>query len=55
MEQKTWPAFVSDDDEETKPRLQLADLTGWEAVVFELDDADVQDWESSFSTAALAP
>ena len=55
MEKKTWPPFVTDEDVKTNPRLRLADLTGWEAVVFELDDADLQDWESSFSTAALAP
>ena len=49
------PEFVTDHEETPQPRTPLAELTGWETVVFELDDADLQDWESAFSTAALAP
>lgn len=51
-----WPEFVTDgDDETTQVGAPVANLTGWETVIFELDDADLQDWESAFSTAALAP
>lgn len=50
------PDFVTDEAERTpRPQSPLAALTGWETVVFELDDADLQGWESDFSTAALAP
>jgi hypothetical protein len=52
MKNETWPEFVTNADDGTRVR---AELTGWETVIFELDDADLQDWESDFSTAALAP
>ncbi|HVG23807.1 MAG TPA: hypothetical protein VND45_06610 [Thermoanaerobaculia bacterium] len=55
MNENRWPEFVTDTDAPVQPRSRLAQLTGWETVVFELDDADLQVWESDFSTAILAP
>ena len=49
-----WPEFVTDGDEAPRPQAPLAELTGWETVVFELGDAQ-EDGSSDFSTAALAP
>lgn len=55
MNEDTWPAFVIEGLVETQRRDAGGERTGWESVVFELDDADLQDWESSFPTAAFAP
>lgn len=55
MKNETWPEFVTDADDTTRMRTARAELTGWETVIFELDDADLQEWESAFSTAALTP
>ena len=46
------PEFVTEEEQTPQPQ---ASLTGWETVIFELDDADLQAWGSAFSTAALAP
>jgi hypothetical protein len=56
MEQQKWPDFVTEEEEHGRTPEARPGRTGWETVIFELDDADLQDWESSvFSTAALAP
>ena len=52
MDNMDWPEFVK----EVEERLDLLmrqdlDLTGWETVVFELEDAH----DSDCSTAAIAP
>ncbi|HEX6086336.1 MAG TPA: hypothetical protein VF266_17535 [Thermoanaerobaculia bacterium] len=49
------PEFVTDEESPPRPQSPLAHVTGWETVVFELDDDDLQLWDSDFSTAALAP
>ena len=49
------PEFVTEQEEMPRPQSPLAHVTGWETVVFELDDDDLQLWDSDFSTAALAP
>ena len=51
MEKNTWPEFVTDGETETRRQVvRAALLTGWETVVFELDDADLQEWETAFSS-----
>ena len=47
-----WPEFVIDAEKKSAPRVGGAELTGWETVIFEVEDD--QDG-SAFSTAALAP
>lgn len=48
-----WPEFVTDQEENARRGGAAGELTGWESVVFVVDD----DYEegSDFSTAALAP
>jgi sarcosine oxidase delta subunit len=47
-----WPEFVIDGEASAaRPRAEQ-NLTGWETVVFDVED---QDGSSDFSTAALAP
>ncbi len=48
----TLPEFVTDAEPEMPRRVSRAQLTGWEAVVFQLDDEEPG---SLVSTAALAP
>lgn len=48
----TLPEFVKETEPETSKRTVKAQLTGWEAVVFQLDDEEPG---SALSTAALAP
>lgn len=45
------PEFVTDAGEERQTDTSPPTLTGWETVVFQLDDEP----ESDFSTAAIAP
>jgi hypothetical protein len=47
-----WPDFVIEEDVATGFSPLHGDLTGWETVVFELQDVDGSDFSS---TAALAP
>ena len=49
-----WPEFVKEVEERLDEIFGVSNLTGWETVVFELDDA-YDDGSSDFSTAALAP
>lgn len=49
-----WPEFVVNEEKEKgQAALPVLQLTGWESVVFEIED--VQDGDSFFSTAAMAP
>jgi len=51
---ETWPEFVKDvEDRQSCLSVQAGELTGWETVVFEVED--VQGLGSDVSTAALAP
>jgi hypothetical protein len=53
---KPWPEFVKEKNETAPPRAKArgkAELTGWEAVIFQLEDD--QEGSSVLSTAALAP
>jgi len=56
MMNEPWPEFVT--DEETTLTRQV-EHTGWETVVFELEDHEIDDllsaFSSAFSTAAIAP
>ena len=45
MNEKTWPGFVIEGSSEPQRRAEGAELTGWETVVFELDDADIEEWD----------
>jgi hypothetical protein len=53
----TLPDFVTDREEEGRLALSshVVLLTGWETVVFQLDDEEEPGSDSVFSTAALAP
>jgi hypothetical protein len=50
---KEWPEFVTDTEGNARRGITAGELTGWESVVFVVDD----DYEegSDFSTAAEAP
>jgi hypothetical protein len=48
----TLPEFVKDTEAERPRRVSRAQLTGWETVVFQLEDEEPG---SLLSTAALAP
>jgi hypothetical protein len=51
---ENWPEFVQEEQRATRCRTTVvAQLTGWESVVFELRDD--QDCGSDCSTAAMAP
>lgn len=52
---ETWPEFVTDQEETAACDVAHADRTGWERVVFELEDHEVEELLSAFSTAAIAP
>ena len=52
MKNETWPEFVTNAEDKTQVRTACAELTGWETVIFELDDADLQEWESMVENAA---
>ena len=54
MKNETWPEFVTNLEEAPTPA-EPTDLTGWETVVFELEDQEVEELLSVFSTAAIAP
>lgn len=47
-----WPEFVIGTDDATARDTAHVELTGWETVVFQLED---QEPGSDFSTAAIAP
>jgi len=49
---ETWPDFVRDGEPSRPPRAET-NLTGWEDVVFEIEDYDGS--PDDFSTAAIAP
>jgi hypothetical protein len=53
------PEFVSDQEsEEPVRRAAMADLTGWETVIFQVGDPEEEPEpgsDSTFSTAAFAP
>lgn len=55
MKNEPWPEFVTDAEETMTRGTAIADLTGWETVVFELEDYEVDELLSVFSTAAIAP
>lgn len=56
MNNDTLPDFVIDNFFLDIPRRSgSCELTGWETVVFQLDDDDEPDSDSDFSTAAFAP
>jgi hypothetical protein len=56
MMKETWPEFVTGNEEESAPHATAqVHLTGWETVVFELEDHEVDELLSAFSTAAIAP
>jgi hypothetical protein len=46
---ESWPEFVTD-EEPSRRTCVKTDLTGWETVIFEVEDQD-----SDSCTAALAP
>jgi len=49
---ETWPEFVKDvEDRQSCLSGPAGQLTGWETVIFEVEDAQGSD----FSTAAIAP
>ena len=48
-----WPEFVTEEEESARRAIAAGELTGWETVVFQVEDD--QDSPSPFSTAALAP
>jgi hypothetical protein len=45
MNEDTWPAFVIEELNEARSRGKSTELTGWETVTFELDDADIEEWD----------
>jgi len=49
-----WPEFVKEAEERLDEIFGVTNPTGWELVVFEVDDDD-QGCSSDFSTAAFAP
>ena len=55
MKNEAWPEFVKEDGEPAPRAITHVDLTGWEKVVFELEDHEVEELLSVFSTAAIAP
>ncbi len=55
MNETAWPEFVTPEEESASRATPSADRTGWESVVFELEDHEVEELLSVFSTAALAP
>ena len=55
MKNEMWPEFVTDAEDATPRATAHADLTGWETVKFELEDHEVEELLSAFSTAAIAP
>ena len=55
MKHEMWPELVTDTEEATPRATAHAGLTGWETVVFELEDHEVEELLSLFSTAAAAP
>ena len=59
MKNDTWPEFVTIEEaaeaEATARANAPTDLTGWETVVFELEDHEVDELLSVLSTAAIAP
>jgi len=59
MKNEAWPDFVTGSDDAETTRTATSERTGWETVVFELDDDEIQDLlsalSSAFSTAADAP
>jgi hypothetical protein len=55
MKNEAWPEFVTDTEDAAARRHAQWNLTGWEMVKFELDDQDIEELLSAFSTAAIAP
>ena len=56
MTNDTWPDFVTDDEPTAPPpATSRIDHTGWETVVFELEDHEIEELLSALSTASLAP
>ena len=59
MKNEAWPDFVTGSDDAEATRTAGGERTGWETVVFELDDDEIQELlsglSSAFSTAADAP
>ena len=51
---KKWPEFVKEEDAVAPRAIALAELTGWETVIFELGD-DQEEGSSVLATASLAP
>ena len=51
MKNEPWPEFVTDNEEASHRAIATTDLTGWETVVFELEDHEVDELLSVFSTA----
>ena len=53
---ETWPEFVTEGEASAwAPAPEASNLTGWETVIFEVEDAQGSDLGSVFSTAAMAP
>ncbi len=43
MNDETWPEFVTSEEEDAKPRAATTQLTGWETVVFRLEDEEIDE------------